>query len=51
MKMVQYGDAVAVDYGTTCYVLGKEIAEAKVRITSGPNDGYVGWVYIESLRE
>lgn len=50
MKMVQYGDAIMVDYGTECYVLDREFTKARVRITSGPSAGSEGWVYIESLR-
>ena len=49
MQMVLYGDAVEVDYGTKCYVIEKKISAAKVRITSGARQGYVGWVYIEAL--
>jgi hypothetical protein len=51
MKMVQYSDAVIVKHGTTCYILEKTFSKAKIRVTSGVYDGYVGWVYIESLRE
>lgn len=51
LKMVTYGDAIIVDYGTECYVLERKFSKAKIRITSGENVGYVGWVYIESLRE
>ena len=51
MNMVQYGDAILIDYGTKCYVLDRSISKAKVRVVSGTHEGYVGWVYIESLRE
>ncbi len=51
LKMVMYGDAVIVDYGTECYVLKRKVSRVKVRVTSGKNAGYVGWVYVESLRE
>ena len=51
LQMVKYGDAITVNYGTKCYVIEKRIAAAKVRITSGTYQGYVGWVYIEALRK
>jgi len=50
-KMVRYGHAIMVDSGTKCYVIKKKNGSAKVRITSGTQQGYIGWVYIESLKE